>query len=209
MDRPYRPPTNGEKKAHFELFNQEGFHKYLGLLYRLEELERVVEQLTTVEPTQIVPTTEEEWGAAAAIYLATRPSSQSGQVDTKSGPVEHNSECVHEWRSNLEPATELRLIGNGIRPGVSWCKNCGALMWLDKILVPAVRRTSSTSPKQPSKRYVEPSVEESATSLSRGWWTNGYKQVYGQGLGTWHWHSGHSHEGNADRWHQHEYTSGD
>lgn len=164
------------------------------------------EQLTTAEPTPTVPTMGYRWGVAdPTIPGGTRW--LSDPVDTKSGPVEPNSVCVHEWKSNLEPSTELRLIGNGIRPIVSWCKKCGALMWLDKILAPDVQPILSTSVKQPSSPSVENSVEEyvklPSNKLDEVWWPNGYKQIYGALAGQpWHWHSGHGHKG-GEIWHEH------
>lgn len=131
----------------------------------------LVEELpTTVEPTQIVRTVGKEWGAVDSTPLKTPQSSQSDPVDTKSGPVAHDFECVlaYQWTVTNAPRVMGRVQALELHcpvHNVSW--------FFDKTRVRDVDQTSSTSVKQPSNESVENLVEESATSLlkfmSDGW----------------------------------------
>lgn len=115
-------------------------------------------QLTTVEPTQTAPTTEEPSVAEEPTYLVTRQSSPSAPVDTGSGLVGHNSECVHQAHLYQSSSLYLGKIAN--------CQKCGVTLSLAWIPAQGVGATSSTSVKQPSNESVGNSVEESVKSPS-------------------------------------------
>ena len=126
---------------------------------------RLLEQLTTVEPTQTVPTTVEPSVVEEPTYLVTRQLPPSAPVDTGSGLVERSSECVHQVHEYQRSILYLGKIAN--------CQKCGVTMSIAWIPAQGVEATSLTSVKQPSKESVENSVEESAKSqlkfMSDGW----------------------------------------
>lgn len=153
-------------------------------------VESLVEQLpTTAPPTPTAPTTESQWGVGTNVCRScgqrkemlqdestcqdcmtavTPASSQSDQVDTKNGPVEQDSECVH-WTTDLEiqmtPRNEPGIPISEYRWLLVECKKCHASWWFVKTPAPDVGWPWLTSVKQDSKESVESSAEESVKSV--------------------------------------------
>lgn len=143
---------------------------------------------TTANPTQNVPTTENQWGAGTNICrtcgqrkemfqdesicrdcmtVATQPSSQSAQVDTQNGPAAASSGCAHQWAAGrpMLPLQPMVFRPSTLEFEAVWvCMKCDALRWCARTPAPAVDPTSSTSVKQASSESVESSVEESVKS---------------------------------------------
>lgn len=149
-------------------------------------VESLVEKLpTTAPPTPIAPIQDNpsdvvwcnclRWGLTHNVLNhledTTRtmsPSSQSDQVDTKNGPVEQDSECVH-WTTDLEiqmtPRNEPGIPISEYRWLLVECKKCHASWWFVKTPAPDVGWPWLTSVKQDSKESVESSAEESVKSV--------------------------------------------
>lgn len=183
----------------------------LALQTILWEIRPKPEQPTTAQPTQTAPIQEEpsvvgsykESGMPVDTTPMTPQSLQSDQVDTKSGIVVPPYECAHSDKMSLP------MVNAAWRAW--WCPDCGALKRIDKILVPAVLHNLSISVKQPSNKSVESFPTGSALlqlkdSINHGWWPTDFQQIYGKNLGSFHFHSAHSHE-YGDKWHKHEFQS--
>lgn len=137
-------PSTGTKNFHFSLFSQGDNHKYLGLLYRLEELERVVELLITVAPTPIALMMDPQWDVPENSTIPmTQPSSQSDQADTKSGLVEQDCKCAAP-----APDFDNTWVGKDQWNKVwTTCKRCSASLWYGRIPAQGVDTTLSTLAK--------------------------------------------------------------
>lgn len=133
---------------------------------------RLLEQLTTVEPTQTAPITEEPSVAEAPTYLATRQSPPSAPVDTGSGPVELRCKCV-------VPSYQVKVEGQSRSLEVE-CFKCHASWSFVKTPAQGVDQTLLTSVKQPSNESAENSVEESAKSQSKS--NLDYEKLWGEAV---------------------------
>lgn len=144
----------------------------------LQESSPITAIHSQTEAAEIAPeptTKANQWDAEESTAATIPVSSQSGQQDTESGPVEQGSECAH-------PLDCLRIDGIGSRQ--NWwigeqkiipppdsvqirCVRCNASWRYDRTLVPAAAPTTSTSRSPASPSSVESELE-GAMSPSSG-----------------------------------------
>ena len=102
----------------------------------------------------------------------TPPSPPLDPPTTPSGPAELGSGCAHVWRPvpTFKPGTyqgggqDQVLIYWHVESDQSfkmrvWCRECGVSKWSGKIVVPAVARTLSTSPKPASSESAQELID--------------------------------------------------